>query len=45
MPIFYEDFYSASMSTVIDEVYLVSFKVIPSLTEPIFEPPLQSPEM
>lgn len=33
------------MSTVIDEVYLVSFQVIPSLNEPIFEPQIQSTEM
>lgn len=45
MPNFYEDFYSASMSTVIHEVYLVSFQVIPSLNEPKFEPQLQSTEM
>lgn len=33
------------MSTVIDEVYQVSFQVIPSLNEPIFEPQIQSTEM
>lgn len=45
MPNFYKDFYRASMSTVIDEMYLVSLKVIPSLNKPIFEPQLKSTEI